>query len=437
MARLIRYYGKKRGHRRTGSPTLGGVGEAAFFAAFLLLGVGGFAWLFSTFVLPEWRVNHEFVPSTCKVLDKSIIEKPDKEGTLYGPVLKIEYSVADAKGPVQAESHYDVHEAYSSSQDGAKAILDKFQIYTARNKCVYPCWYDPADTRLVVLTQGYGWWIWLWFTVPVSFIVIGAGGLIYALLRLGKSVERRAAIARRARGRRFLQPADGAASYPFVPQGADMTNSPGTKLKFRLPMAGAAGWALFGMLMFCLAWNGAVGVLLVVAIRGHVAGHADWPLTLFVIPFLAAGLWAIVHFLRRLFVAAGIGPTRLEISDHPLRPGRTYQLFLSQSGRLRMKTLRVSLVCEEVATYRQGTNARSETREVYRHELFRQDDFEVSGQPFETGIAMSVPKGAMHSFSAAHNDITWTLVVEGEAIGWRNYRRPFSVMVHPAGEGAP
>ncbi len=294
MARAFRYYGKKRGHRRTGSPKLGSVGEAAFFAALLLLGCGGLVWLCSAFVLPQWRVN---------------------------------------------------------------------------------------------------WWVWPLLTVPGSFITIGAGGLIYTLLRWGKSAERRASIARRAQRRKLFHPNADAVRFPFIPEGADMTNSPGTTLKFRLPIAGAAGWALAGVLAFCVLWNGAVAVLAVMAIRAHLAGQPDWRRTLFVVPFLLIGVGAVVYFLRRLLVAAGIGPTRLEISDHPLQPGGEYRLFLSQSGRMRVKALRVSLACEEAATYRQGTNARSETREVYRQELFRSEDFEISGQPFESPIEFACPRG--------------------------------------------
>lgn len=435
MARAFRYYGKKRGHRRTGSPKLGSVGEAIFFAALLLLGCAGLVWLFSTFVVPEWRVNHEFIEAPCKVLKTEIVESMGKDGMLFAPRLTLEYNI-DGKTSMRSESRYDVHGGYFDNRDSARAVLNDFRLYTRSRDNRYPCWYDPSDPQLVVLTRGYGWWVWVGFTVPVSFVIIGAGGLIYALLRWGKSVERRAAIARRASARRLFHTGDNG-DYPFVPQGADMTNSPGTKLKFRLPMAGAAGWALFGMLTFCVAWNGAVTVLIVVVIRGFLAGHADWPLTLFVIPFLAIGIAAIVCFLRRLLTAAGIGPTRLEISDHPLQPGDLYRLFLTQTGRLRIKLLRVSLVCEEAATYRQGTNARSETREVYRQELFRQEDVDIVDQPFETEIELTVPRRAMHSFAAEHNEINWTLVVDGEPAGWQHYRRAFPVVISPAAGGQP
>ena len=71
-------------------------------------------------------------------------------------------------------------------------------------------------------------------------------------------------------------------------------------------------------------------------------------------------------------------------------------------------------MCEEAATYRQGTNTRTETRQVFRQELFRREDFEIeAGCPSRRSSTSTVPAGAMHSFKADHNEINWTLVVEG------------------------
>jgi hypothetical protein len=218
----------------------------------------------------------------------------------------------------------------------------------------------------------------------------------------------------------------GQRTYPFVPQGADMTNSPGTRLRFRLPMASSPGWALFGTLAFCVIWNAAVWVF-------YVLSKPDWFLSLFFIPFMLIGLGAIVMFVRQLLVTTGIGPTMMEISEHPLQPGGQYRLFLSQYGRLNLNALRVSLVCEEGATYRQGTDTRTESQEVYRQELLRRDAFRIqSGLPLEAEIELAVPAGAMHSFKAEHNEINWTLAVEGDVANWPNYKRAFPVIIRPA-----
>ena len=52
--------------------------------------------------------------------------------------------------------------------------------------------------------------------------------------------------------------------------------------------------------------------------------------------------------------------------------------------------------------------------------------------PFECDIDLNVPEGAMHSFAADHNEIAWTLVVEGDVAGWPEYRRAFPVIIRPA-----
>jgi len=168
------------------------------------------------------------------------------------------------------------------------------------------------------------------------------------------------------------------------------------------------------------------------AVHGYLEGRPDWLLTVFVIPFLAVGIGLIVLFIRQLLLTAAIGPTRVEISDHPLTPGERYHLFLSQAGRLKFNVLEAALVCEEQATYRQGTNTRTETRQVYRQELLREEGFEIQPTvPFEKQCEFTVPSGAMHSFHAQHNQIQWRLVVHGRLAGWPDYQRAFPVIVRP------
>ena len=435
MARGFRYYGKKRGHRRTGSPTWGRVGEAVGFAVLFLAGCGWTVKMFSDDVLPDWKANHEFVETSCKVIDKRIGEKDfHEDGVLYRPEIKIEYEV-DGEHYLDWRYdiwwHYDIRRTYSSGRQNAQAVLDGFEVFSPERDNRYPCWYDPTNPSVVVLVRDFRWLAWLLFTVPVSFVIIGAGGLIYTLLHWGKSAERRSAIRRRAVDRNLLRTDD--RRFPFVPRGTDMTNSPGTKLKYRLPMAGSPGWALFGTLAFCVIWNGIVIVFVVLAVKGILPTKPDWLLPILIIPSALIGVGAIVVFIRKMLATAGIGPTLVEISEHPLIPGGQYSVFVSQSGRLTVNSLRISLVCEEAATYRQGTNTRTETREVSRQELFCRESFEIqSGLPLEIGFGLNLPEGAMHSFSSDHNEIDWTLAVEADMAGWPPYKRAFPVIIRPS-----
>ncbi|MBW3599507.1 MAG: hypothetical protein KY475_19820, partial [Planctomycetes bacterium] len=182
-----------------------------------------------------------------------------------------------------------------------------------------------------------------------------------------------------------------------------------------------------------LIWN-AVGLILAyVTLSRHRAGQPEWFLTLFVIAFVLLGAWGMYYFLRELRRATGIGPTTMEISDLPLIPGRRYQIWLLQRGRHVIRSLTVSLVCEEEAIFHQGTNVRAERRVVARQPVFRCENVAAGPiTPFERQSSLDAPRNAMHSFQSPHNAVHWKLLVQGEAEGWPPFERCFPLLLYPA-----
>ncbi len=421
---------RKRGNRRTGSRLFGSVVEAVFFAAFLAVGCTWLAWDFVSLVIPEWRVNHDFVEHACTVLGKRIGTKQDLDGTmLYRPEVHIRYDVAPDQW-VYDIHHYDadVHRSYSIGRQDAEAKIARFAEHHE-----YPCWYDPARPSVVVLVRGYNsGWNLLVLIVPMSFVAIGSGGLLFTVLQWAKSAERRAA--RMQRTPRDLLGAAAARQslLPGVPDHGDITSSPGTRLAFRLPMSGSPAWVLFGLLLACLAWNGLVSGFVVQAVRSCLEGKPDWLLTLSILPFLAIGAALVVLFVRQLLATTAVGPTLVEISAHPLLPGGCYQVFVSQAGRSKIRSLELLLVCEEEAIYRQGTNTRTETRQVYCQRVLHRQGLDAAGSSaVEAECPLLVPAEAMHSFKAGHNSIRWKLVVKEDAAARPDFQRSFAVIVHP------
>jgi hypothetical protein len=436
VARNFRYFEKKRGHRRTGSRLFGSLGEAIFFAVMLLVGCIGIVFAIVWLIIPEWRVNHDFVEHRCKVLEKRVVPVQGDKGPLFRPEVKIDYEV---QGTTYSLFTFDIHHTLRSTADEAQAAIAGFQ-----EQELYPCWYDPADPKIAVLVRGYRWWIWPTLLIPASFIVIGIGGLVYTALHWGKSAERRAAAVRSVPAAELFDlPASIDSKFPYIPDGSEITSSPGTRLAYRLPLTHSPGWTLLGLLAAAIAWNGAVSVFLGMAIRSFLAGRPDWLMTLFSFPFAIVGVALLIVFARSLRHAAGIGPTLVEISDHPLLPGGRYRLFLSQSGNLKLKSLNVSLICEEEAVFRQGTNARTENRDVYRQTLQALAGATIRpGEPLESEFDLPIPAEAMHSFRASHNRIQWKLTVSGEIVGWKGFHRSFPVVVRPSslsprGKAAP
>ncbi len=196
----------------------------------------------------------------------------------------------------------------------------------------------------------YAWGLGFWVMVLVlaSFAIMGGVGLVWTVLRLGISAERRSALTRQASTMDLFhavisQPEN----FPTLPPHEGLTNSPGIELAYRLPPAESPAWQLLAKTVFSLVWNGLGFVLLVLAVRDHWAGHPQWFLDAFLLPYMAIGVWSVFYTAQQIWIHAGMGPTMLEISDHPLLPGHEYQVVLSQTGHLEVESLEMVLLCEE------------------------------------------------------------------------------------------
>ena len=343
--KLPRFFGKKRGHRRTGSQAWGSFGEGLFYAVLL---VSGF--VFGGLVL---------------------------SGTVA---------------------------------------------------------YSPTDPDTVVLQHGYDWWMWLLtLLLPGALVAFGGSGVARVIRVWGKSDEHRAA----SMGLPKLldtmgQAAQDAPGHPGVPTCENLVNSPGTILRYRLPLESAENWTLIGFGLFALLWNAFVLVLAVGAGLDLLSGKTDWILLMVLVPFVAVGIGGIVVFVWTFVLATAVGPTQLEISDHPLVPGGSYDVLLGQAGTGRFRTLEVFLEVEELATFRQGTDTRTERLVVWRERVKEWHDVELApGGRFESHFMIDIPADAMHSFVSKHNSVHWRIVLRGLSESRPAFTRIFPLVVFP------
>ena len=436
--RLPRFFAKKRGHRQTGSREWGVVGDGLFHGTLLAAGLFFGGLLVTGVAAPEWRINHEFRPARGTILAKglartTVADPPAAVITNWRPCLLVRY---EAQGRLQEAWSQGSAVENTPDREVARRRLDAWALGAE-----IPCWYDPASPRTVVLRRGYNWWLWLLsLLLPGALVLIGGSGLVRGLRSWGKSEERLAASAGLGELLDPLaQPALAAPGFPAVPTWDDLVNSPGTILRHRLPIESPESWTLVGFGLFALLWNAVVVVLAVGAGLDLLGGRIDWWLFALLVPFLAVGIGGVVLFVRSLVLATAIGPTQLEISDHPLLPGGRYEVLLAQGGTGTFQSLELTLELEEQATFRQGTDTRTEHLVVRRHPVagFR----DVAAPPhsrFEARTVVEIPPDAMHSFTSAHNAVRWRLVVRGTAQKWPAFSRVFPVVVFPpAGDVAP
>lgn len=274
---------------------------------------------------------------------------------------------------------------------------------------------------------------WLLVLVTASSIVLGGGGLIWAVLGIGTSVERRSAMATRAVDSEIVQSAvPRPRNYPTLPAFDGLTDSPGIELAYRLPSSQTPAWQLLAVTIFTMLWNLVICILTVSVVSAHVAGRHEWLITALIVPGWVVSYWSVRTFLQLLVQNSGMATTTVEISELPLAPGREYQAAVAQHGHATMRSLELSLVCEEEATFTQGTDVRREIREVYRQSLWRREQFQIEpGRPQLESCCFRVPTTAMHSFQSAHNAVRWKLVVRGEASSWPVFERDFPLVVYP------
>lgn len=431
--RLPRFFEKKRGERRTGSQAWASAGEAAFYAALLVAGLVFGGLLVSGVAVPEWRLNHDFLSARGVVLGKglqrrSVADPPGVVHTTWAPVVRLQFPV---EGVIRTAWSRPPTTAATPDRETALARLGGLPGIGEE----IPCWYDPEAPDTVVLKRGYNWALWLLtLLLPGALVAFGGSGLLRAVRAWGKSEEHRAVAAGLPEKLAPLgqSPTD-TPGFPGVPACDDLVNSPGTILSYRLPIESPESWALLGFGLFALVWNAVLVVLAVGAGLDLMSGRIDWLLFGLIVPFAVVGIGGVALFVRGLILATSVGPTQVEVSNHPLRPGRAYEVLVAQGGSGMLRTLDLFLELEEQATFRQGTDTRTERVVVWSQPVKQWRDIELSpAARFEAEATVRLPGRVMHSFHSEHNVVSWRFVVRGVPDRWPAFCRVFPVVVFPA-----
>jgi hypothetical protein len=129
---------------------------------------------------------------------------------------------------------------------------------------------------------------------------------------------------------------------------------------------------------------------------------------------------------------AGLQDTRpkITVSADAAPLGSTVELrweFTGNPGRI--NELTISFEGREEATYRRGTNTRTDKNIFRIIEVMRANDpFQIAGGEAK----LVIPADTMHSFKASNNKILWRLKVAGDIPHWPDVAEEFEFTVLPA-----
>jgi hypothetical protein len=294
------------------------------------------------------------------------------------------------------------------------------------------CYVNPADPTDAVLQRG--WTGAMWFgLIPIVFALVG-GGLLYAMMKKWRAPAAGPGLTGTiapAAGRSVSRGAysGGGGTGAAVPESV-----PGhDDVPVQLAPAASRGVKVVGTLLVALFWNGIVSVFLVQLFSGGWSGF-DWFLALFLTPFVGVGLFLLGMFGKQLLSLSNPVP-ELTLNRRLLRPGDRLEVQWQLRGRVRaMHRLRISLEGREEATYRRGTDTKTD-REVFA--AIELADANDPGTMAAGRVARDLPARLMHSFAAPNNKIVWALRVRGEIPRWPDVDEEFVVTIAPPTTGGP
>lgn len=431
---------KKRGGRRTGRRSVGYWSE--LLLSLSLVVIGGAALLLHIFqvLLPDWRETRElrgFDRGVCEITQTRIIPRDTPLGVV-DYVLEIQASRLTDEGalpPVWLDREFgDSSPSLSDAEHLARLFMPGDQL---------ECWYDAAQPEKLVLRRSNRWWPWPVALIPASLLAVGVWGILASLMQVATSAERRSLVSAKAlrldplRESPAPTPAKGdvAAGDVASPGGedAELGAVAGVRYPYRLHPHGATAWRVAGLFFVCGIWNMLLAYFCVVASRQFLRGDSPLLALVLVVLLGLVGVWLAFHLVREFWQRRGIGPSQLEISDLPLVVGNEYGAYFMQIGRMQLRTLSIDLLCEETASYQQGTDSRTEVQPVYLEQLRQWRGLSVEpGQPFEAELSFSIPSFLMHSFRSPHNEVRWLLCVRGKTVGGQSIDRKFTLNVRPA-----
>lgn len=398
------FYRRRRGERRAVTTGASNPLEktgclVGFFLIFAVAGLGFFVPFFGiplarTLAAGDWLE----VPAT--VLSSEVGSHHSDDGTTYSVDIVYRYEV---DGRELRSDRYDLLSGSSSGYEGKAEIVEGYPPGTET-----VAWVDPEEPWNAVLSRDLRgeWWFAL---LPLVFVVVGVGGATFTL------VGRWRLKAREAAGIESWRP-DGPSPEERRRSTGPQVLEPGTT-----PLG-----KLAGIVFFATVWNGIVGVFVWFWWQESRTGSPDGCLTLFLIPFVLVGILLLVSVPYQVLASFNPRPV-LTLDRRRLEPGTTTTLQWSFRGRgERIRHLKIELEGREEATYRMGTNTRTD-KETFFHRVLADTGMETARGSAE----LALPEDTMHSFEAPNNKIVWVLKIHGTIDRWPDVADEFPVVVEP------
>jgi hypothetical protein len=384
-------------------------GGYIFGSIFALVGAG---LLYGLTIHPALRViearSWEEVP--CKILGSKVGAHSGKHGSTYSVDVTYSYRV---NGREYRSDRYQFLGGSSSGYNGKAAIVNRYPVGSTSI-----CYVNPSDPTDAVINRSFH-----------AAMLFGLVGLIFLLVGLGVLFG-----TLRSKGPRSLK----ASTIPSLPTPGGAPSLATTSALIagapigpvELESASTPIGRFLGGTFLALFWNGITGVFVGMAVNSWGKKKPEIFLSIFMIPFVLVGIGLIAFVFHSLLNL--LNPRiRLTVGSQSIPLGGKLDVRWGFRGRSsRIRHLRIYLEGSEKARYTRGTDTRVDTRVFARLPV---KDTMDSRQIAEGQAQLLIPKDSMHTFTAAHNEIIWSLKVHGDVPRFPDVSDEFPIAILPHG----
>ncbi len=281
------------------------------FSVFLLIGLLVFYFLG---IRPAMKVldAKSWTPAQCRIISSSVAAHDSDNGHTYSVDILYSYVIG---GKEYKSDRYNFMGGSSSGYDGKKKVVDAFPAGSTAT-----CYANPADPSDSVLNRGFTW-EFLFCLIPLAFILVGAGGLIYNIRKrsepqMNSGEYDRGGFSDYTAGDVVLKPVSG----PFL--------------------------SFLGSILIAGFWNGLVSIFVYQDVLSWMKGRPDWFLTIFLVPFVLVGL-VMLGMVALCFIGLFNPRPRLSVSTTSPHPGGKLKVqweINARSSEL-FRNMSISLKC--------------------------------------------------------------------------------------------
>lgn len=366
-----------------------------FFGLFFVVGAA-LSWFLLIGPMLQLIEARSWPEVPCTVVSSHVQSHAGDDSTTYSVEITYTYEIGGR------EYTGDRYNFFFGSSSGYEHKADIVEQHPPGSRTL--CRVDPEDPQRSVMNVGWDL-EYLWGLFPLPFLLVGLGGLVWTIRRPKPRTGKRSWLPRLQRGEGSGAPGK---SVPGLsapsPAAATATGAPFADTgPLTLTSGSRPLWRFLFALLAAGVWNSVVALLILPASQ---EGGCVWIGFLAIFGAVGLGLLAGVPYT---FVALFNPRPTLTLDSSRLALGQSCRVSWRWSGKTQsIERLRIVLEGREEATYRRGTDTRTDTSAFARIDLV---DTPSSPEIARGSAELEIPADSMHSFEAPNNKIVWSLRV--------------------------